>query len=451
MPAAGPSRPKVIVIGAGLAGLAAAYRLSGEGWEVEVLEREERPGGRCATVSEAGFLFDTGAQYFRDSYDSALKTAIGLGMGERFRVPGERPGVYLDGEVNHFAPRSANPAGLLPWKALGRRAIIDFPVAALRLVARYRSYNLRFPEWWRDGDDRTAREFLGGRVSARFTADFAEPASLFALGAGLDDLSAAGMFVALRMLLADRTLSFTTGAGSLAAALAERLPVTTGAKVEEVLVRGAAATGVAYEKEGRRFEASADVVVSAVPAAEAVKCCGSIERTLGDLLERTSCSDAVVVNAGYRGSFDEPAGPVLLPDVEGFKAAWACTNRSKAYEYAPEGSSVLTVVFSGRGAGELLAEPDNKVLEKALSEAARLYPLAHNRRPSRWRVDRHPAGWPVVSPGYSERVRRLAREGSGVEGLLLAGDWTASPTMEGAVMSGFAAAERAVRTRDELH
>ncbi|MBA3659544.1 MAG: phytoene desaturase [Gemmatimonadales bacterium] len=50
----------VIVIGAGLGGLAAAIRLRHRGFHVTLLERHSHPGGRCGVWESEGFLFDTG-------------------------------------------------------------------------------------------------------------------------------------------------------------------------------------------------------------------------------------------------------------------------------------------------------------------------------------------------------------------------------------------------------
>ncbi|SDD54006.1 phytoene desaturase family protein [Auraticoccus monumenti] len=50
----------VIVVGAGLAGLATACRLAGAGHQVTVLEREPIPGGRGGRIRDQGFSFDTG-------------------------------------------------------------------------------------------------------------------------------------------------------------------------------------------------------------------------------------------------------------------------------------------------------------------------------------------------------------------------------------------------------
>jgi phytoene desaturase len=51
---------RVVVIGAGLAGLSAACYLSGRGYDVTVMEREQLPGGRAGVLHRDGFTFDTG-------------------------------------------------------------------------------------------------------------------------------------------------------------------------------------------------------------------------------------------------------------------------------------------------------------------------------------------------------------------------------------------------------
>lgn len=51
---------KVVVIGAGFGGLAAAIRLRAQGHEVTILEKLERPGGRARVFQQDGFTFDAG-------------------------------------------------------------------------------------------------------------------------------------------------------------------------------------------------------------------------------------------------------------------------------------------------------------------------------------------------------------------------------------------------------
>lgn len=77
---------KTVVIGAGLAGLAAALHLRGAGHEVTVLERELWPGGRCGRLEQDGFTFDTGPTVF---------TMPGL-LDEAFRAVGSSFRDYVE-------------------------------------------------------------------------------------------------------------------------------------------------------------------------------------------------------------------------------------------------------------------------------------------------------------------------------------------------------------------
>ena len=66
---------QVVVVGAGLGGLAAAVRLRHRGFQVAVLERHAQPGGRCGIWESGGFRFDTGPtlllmlEYLRALFD----------------------------------------------------------------------------------------------------------------------------------------------------------------------------------------------------------------------------------------------------------------------------------------------------------------------------------------------------------------------------------------------
>ena len=55
---------QVVVVGAGLAGLAAARMLNESGHDVIVLEKSRATGGRCATRRIGDAVFDHGAQFF---------------------------------------------------------------------------------------------------------------------------------------------------------------------------------------------------------------------------------------------------------------------------------------------------------------------------------------------------------------------------------------------------
>jgi predicted NAD/FAD-dependent oxidoreductase len=76
------------VIGAGLAGIACARRLTDAGWQLRVFESQRAPGGRIATRRFETAAFDHGAQYFsvrEPSFRAAIENAKLGGVVERWR------------------------------------------------------------------------------------------------------------------------------------------------------------------------------------------------------------------------------------------------------------------------------------------------------------------------------------------------------------------------------
>ncbi|MBN2635783.1 MAG: phytoene desaturase [Prolixibacteraceae bacterium] len=60
---------KVLIVGAGLGGLATALRLAKKGYEVEIVEKNGQAGGRLNQIKKDGFTFDTGPSFFSMSYE----------------------------------------------------------------------------------------------------------------------------------------------------------------------------------------------------------------------------------------------------------------------------------------------------------------------------------------------------------------------------------------------
>jgi monoamine oxidase len=74
---------RVTVVGAGLAGLTAAYELSRKGWEVTVLEARDRVGGRCRTFRRelrSGQVAEAGGEYIDAAHDAIRGYAGHFGL-----------------------------------------------------------------------------------------------------------------------------------------------------------------------------------------------------------------------------------------------------------------------------------------------------------------------------------------------------------------------------------
>jgi monoamine oxidase len=77
----GNAELKVIVVGAGLAGLAAADRLRQAGAEVEVFEARDRVGGRVWSVPFGDATVERGAEFILPGNDEVRLLAERLGLG----------------------------------------------------------------------------------------------------------------------------------------------------------------------------------------------------------------------------------------------------------------------------------------------------------------------------------------------------------------------------------
>jgi phytoene dehydrogenase-like protein len=79
----------VLVIGAGLAGLAAAQELTRAGLQALVLEREEEPGGRARSEEWEGCTIELGASFVTPAYRRLRRLIQDCGLG---RTNPEFPG-----------------------------------------------------------------------------------------------------------------------------------------------------------------------------------------------------------------------------------------------------------------------------------------------------------------------------------------------------------------------
>ncbi|MGN8057359.1 1-hydroxycarotenoid 3,4-desaturase CrtD [Pedobacter sp. 22163] len=78
-------KPKAIVIGAGIAGIASAIRLSVKGYEVDVFEANSKPGGKLTEIKMNGFRFDAGPSLF----------TMPQYVDELFKLAGKNPEDYF--------------------------------------------------------------------------------------------------------------------------------------------------------------------------------------------------------------------------------------------------------------------------------------------------------------------------------------------------------------------
>ncbi len=156
-----PTRPRTVVIGAGIAGLATAALLAREGHDVTVLERGARVGGRAGTLSRNGFRFDTGPSWYLmprvfDHFFEMLGTSTEEQLDLRLLDPGYRVFSEPEGRGADRPEPVTVPAGrsstralfelLEPGSGAAFDAYLDSATETTEMAERYFLYN-PFTSW----------------------------------------------------------------------------------------------------------------------------------------------------------------------------------------------------------------------------------------------------------------------------------------------------------------
>ena len=146
---------KIGIIGAGAAGLGAAFELSSKGHKVVVYESAPFIGGLASTIPVGGGRLERGYHHLFTNDSAMIQLMADLGIGDRLSWYPSRVGTYTSGRVY----KTTTPLDLLRLTAIPMIDRIKLGLFALR-VKRIKD--------WRSLEDQTAdywlREHLGGKA-----------------------------------------------------------------------------------------------------------------------------------------------------------------------------------------------------------------------------------------------------------------------------------------------
>jgi squalene-associated FAD-dependent desaturase len=447
---------RVVVIGGGLAGLAAASALSSRGMSVTVLESRPRLGGRASSIVDR----DTG-----ETIDNCQHVAMGCctsfrsfcedtGCSDLFETQRELYFVGPPGQakVVRFAASSL-PAPLhlassfmeMPWFTLGEKWQI---ASGLRALAKDRTKTDRSFQDWLDGQ----------RQSETVQRRFWHLVLVSALSESLDRISlhhARKVFVdgflashdGWQVSIPTVPLDDVYGTRISAALRMHGVDIRVKAGVRRLLIDGGGISGVEM-RDGT--EVFADEFVLAVPH-------NLVKSMLPD--DCAECSDVVLLDrlesapiASMHLWYDQPLTELPHATFVDRLSQWmfnrtVLSSASPLLDRSPhskgvtedDGGCCLQVVISA--AHDLSAMSEQEVVAKVDSELREVWPDSHRARLIRGRmITEHRAVFSPL-PGVDE-FRSVQQ--SPISNLQFAGDWTQTgwpATMEGAVRSGYLAAE----------
>ncbi|MGD9485685.1 protoporphyrinogen oxidase [Streptomyces sp. TRM70308] len=452
-----------IVVGGGIAGLAAAHRLlmrGGPGARVTVLEAAARLGGKLRTGRIAGVTVDLGAESLLARRPEAVGLARAVGLEAALQAPAVAGGaLWTRGAVRPM------PRGHLMGVPGDPAAVAG--VVSPDGLARVAEDAERAPTPL--GDDVTVGGYVAERLGREVVDRLVEPllSGVYAGDVYRISLRAAlpQLYEAARtepsLLAAVRTLQERTartaasgpvfqgiagGVGRLPGAVADAVRAAGGRIATGVGARGLRRTPDGWEVRADDGVHRADAVVLALPAPAAARLLRDQAPGAAEALAGVEYASMALCTLAFRRADlggGVPAGSgFLVPPVDGrtIKAATFASNKwSWIAEQDPELFVLRTSV--GRHGEEAVLERDDADLVAAslhdLRDAVGL-----TARPVAATVTRWPDGLPQYPVGHLERVARVRAAVARLPGLALCGAAYEGVGVPACVASGERAADR---------
>ncbi|GAA2389095.1 MULTISPECIES: protoporphyrinogen oxidase [Streptomyces] len=430
---------RVVVIGGGIAGLAAAHRLLVGGRDVTVLEASDRVGGKLLPGRIAGVRVDLGAESMLARRPEAVALAREVGLAERLQPPATvtasiwtrgalRP--MPKGHVMGVPGTASTLSGLLSQEGLARiERDADLPRTEVGddvAVGTYVAARLG-----REVVDRLVEPLLGGVYAGdayRISLRSAVP-QLYQAARTHDSLTEAVRGIQAAAAARQQTgpvfMGIEGGVGQLPLAVAASVrarggEIVTGAPVTELRREGPTGWRVVAGDRVLR----ADAVVVAVPAPAAAALLRAEAPAAAAELDAVEYASMALVTLAYRRA-DAAALPdgsgFLVPPVDG-RTIKASTFASRKWGWiADEDPDVLVLRTSvGRyGETEILSRDDADLV--AVSRRDLQAATGLDATPLETRVTRWTGGLPQYPVGHHARVARVRARVAELPGLAVCG------------------------------
>ena len=424
--------PRLIVVGAGISGLAAAWAAhnaavqAGAALDVLVLERDTQVGGKARTIVRDGWMVEGGPSGFlggRPELDALLRVA-GLAQDVlSARAESKRRFLYGAGRMREVkaSPLAFATSGIMSPAGLARLCAEPFIGRA------------------HDAGDETVWEFAARRLGPQAADRLISPMTLGVFAGDAKRLSFASAFPKMaalerehgslvRGMIARRRggagahlSSLRDGMQSLPLRLAERggFAVRCNASVRAI-ARTPRGWSVAIEGGGAPLDADA-LIIAAEPFA-AAELLRPLAAEAADALEEIPCPPVTVVALGYDGAAraNIPEGfGVLVSRGEGLRMLGNLWESSTYPGRAPTGGILVRAMFGGAADPAIGALDDAAMLELARREVALIYALA--TAPVFTAVVRIARAIPQYEPGHANRVAAVERAADSMPGLAVTG------------------------------
>ena len=422
----------VIVIGAGISGLTAAFRLQQQRLTVEVLEAAPRPGGVIGTRKRDGFVFETGPNSTLDTTPliNALLSDLGISTERRDASAVAATRFIVRGGQLLALPTS--PPAFLTTRAFSLRAklrlmrepfIAPTPAGVEESIAAFvrRRLGNEFLDY--AIDPFVAGIYAGDPERISVPAAFPRLLALEQKYGGLIKGQIAGARERKRNAETAKNVaasfSFANGMQTFTDALAGRLPrVTCGARVARLARNDDGTYTVEGDAGDGAFARRARAVVLAVGAGAASTLVRPLARAAADALAAIDYAPIAAAACAYRRA--DIAHPLagfgfLVPKKERRSILGTLFSSSMFAGRAPEGAVLLTSFIGGRRNPELPGKPDAELAGIVHAELAAL--VGARSAPLWTEITRWPQAIPQYDLGHLGRLAHVEAAETALPGL----------------------------------
>jgi protoporphyrinogen/coproporphyrinogen III oxidase len=430
---------RVVIVGSGLAGLSAGYRLQEQGCHVTVFETLGRVGGRVLSESEDGFLFDVGPTIVTDNYTEYIKLVRDMGLSDKLIDCAPEMAVVKGSDLHILNLRKPLRA-FLNTKLLPPAAKLRLMARGVRLIKPLRGMNPYDLSNHAQYDTESIQAYLD-RVFGRELNDLIlDGVTRSMVTSSPAEASVVG-FLAGAVTASGKMQTLKGGLQLLPSTLAEKLDVRLSSPVTAVRTTGRGVEVHYQSTSGVAGCEHADACVIATPFQAAVDMYEPLKAVAGELLSRSKDSGCCSLQLTYSRPTTKEPFLVMVPKAASLEIGTLFLEHIKAPDRAPAGTSLITAFFPDQSGIDFTTWGDDRLTSTARDLIERLFPELRDHylgaRLKRWQSAGNHA-----DVGYYNALQKFLDDYPVDAPVQMAGDYMALPSQESAVVAGSRAAAR---------